>query len=237
MQAAELREYKIDLRKFTHCLMYCALVVTFFCYIVYCCFDALNTINNYLHGISKVLYIRPPVRYPVHRTLQAVIRMKSAVLFFLATAIAVSVSLPVSGGEVGKDDPPLTNATEVELPLSSNVTEVEPPLSNVTEPLVEDDNNTELSGDFVVTTSQPVDEFSGSEEPVEEKLSVRSLTEYPPVVAESGSGIEVNVTDTGSAIEELPIDEIEIEEMEGEVDEEEDGDVAEPEGDEQGDTK
>ena len=143
--------------------------------------------------------------------------MKSAVLFFLATAIAVGVSLPVSGGEVGEDDPLLTNVTEVELPLS-----------NVTEPLVEDDNDTEISGDFVMTNNQPADEFSGSEEPTEEKLSVRSLTEDAPVVAESGSGFEVNVTDTGSAIEELPI--------EIEVEEEEEGDEPEWE-DEQGDTK
>ena len=35
MQVGELREYKTDLHVFTHCLMYCALVVTFFCYIVY----------------------------------------------------------------------------------------------------------------------------------------------------------------------------------------------------------
>ena len=142
--------------------------------------------------------------------------MKSAVLFFFAMAFAVGVSLPV-GSEVGEDDPPLTNVTEVELPLN-----------NVTEPLVEDDNNTEISGDFVITNNQPTEEFSGSD-PAEEKLSVRSVPEDVPVVAESGSGIEANIT--GSAIHELQIDEIEIEEeaekvegeeREGEEEEEED---------------
>ena len=154
--------------------------------------------------------------------------MKSAVLFFLATAFAVGISFPVSSGEVGEDDPPPSNITEVELPLS-----------NVTEPLVDDDNDTDISGDFVITNNQPPNESSGSEEPAEEKVSVRSLTEDAPVIAESGSGVEVNVT--GSAIEELPIDELEIEEeeekVEGEIDDE--SDVAEPEEgeEEQDDTK
>ena len=127
--------------------------------------------------------------------------MKSAVLFFLATVFAVGVSFPVTDDAYEVGEPPFTNETEVDVPFT-----------NLTEPLVENENDTDFSGDFF-TTSQPSEEFSGSESE-EEKLSVRSVTHDVPVVGESGSGFEGNFTEAGSAIHEIPVEEIEIEEEE-----------------------
>ena len=109
---------------------------------------------------------------------------------------------------------------------SKNGTEEATPATNTSEPLVEDDNSTEISGDFAISNNQS-EEFSGSK-----PVGKRSMTEDPPLA--SGSGIEANVTETGSAIKELPVDQFQLEDREeekagDEAGDDEDDDTAVPE--------
>ena len=146
--------------------------------------------------------------------------MKNAVLFFVAMAFAVGLSLPVMDG-AEYEDHHYKNATEE--------------ATNTSEPLVEDDNSTEISGDFAISNNQSSDEFSGSN-----PEGKRSLTEDAPVA--SGSGLEGNVTETGSAILELPVDQFQLEEEEEEEkasdeagNDDDDDDSAVPEGEDKQD--
>lgn len=126
--------------------------------------------------------------------------MKCAVFFFLATAFAVAASVPVDTMDETDEDFLLANETQME-------------------PEEQDDNETEISGDFATKN------FSRTEENEETKLSVRSLTdEEEPIGEDHASGSDPGSAEiqTASGIQELPTNDGEVSTTEAPTEEAED---------------